>query len=60
MEEKTTEQELNLKSTMLTLPVLDSADVTSRVQMLEDTLLRMQDQLQDVEGIVDQLNDTST
>jgi hypothetical protein len=45
---------------MLTLPVLDSADVTSRVQTMEDTLLRMQDQLQDVEGIVDQLNDTST
>ena len=60
VEDKTTEQELNLQSTMLTLPVLDSTDVTSRVQTMEDMLIRMQDQLQDVEGIVDQLNDAST
>jgi hypothetical protein len=38
---------------MLTMPVLDTADVTSRVQTMEDTLLRMKEQLQDVEGIVD-------
>ncbi len=38
---------------MLTMPVLDTADVTSRVQTMEDTLLRMKEQLQDVESIVD-------
>ena len=35
------------------MPVLDTADVTSRVQTMEDTLLRMKEQLQDVESIVD-------
>lgn len=42
------------------MPALDDEDTCARVTVLEETLTRMQEQLQDVEGIVDQLNDTST
>lgn len=42
------------------MPALETEDTCARVIVMEETLTRMQEQLQDVEGIVDQLNDTST
>jgi hypothetical protein len=38
---------------MLTMPALENEDTYARVTVLEETLTRMQEQLQDVEGIVD-------
>ena len=51
---------MQIQSTMLTMPALENEDTYARVTVMEETLTRMQEQLQDVEGIVDQLNDTST
>ena len=51
---------MQIQSMMLTMPALENEDTCARITVMEETLARMQEQLQDVEGIVDQLNDTST